>query len=119
MKRVQTVAELRTAVAAARVEGQSIALVPTMGALHDGHLALVRRAREHVQQRALRPSGLLERRHTKPGLVVVSIFVNPMQFAPAEDYEIYPRDLPADTAKLADLAADAPDHLGRRTRRAP
>lgn len=94
--RVDTVAELRATVAAARAEGKSVGLVPTMGALHAGHLALVRRAREHVAARGA-------------GFVVVSIFVNPMQFGPHEDYDIYPRNLPADETTLAGLGAAAPD----------
>ncbi|MDP8960100.1 MAG: pantoate--beta-alanine ligase [Actinomycetota bacterium] len=96
MIRVETVGELRTTVAGARAEGKRVALVPTMGALHGGHLALVRRAHEHVASDG-------------PGFVVVSIFVNPMQFAPHEDYETYPRDLSGDEAALSGLGATAPD----------
>jgi len=66
-------------------DGASIALVPTMGALHEGHLTLVREARRYVGPQ---------------GRVIVSIFVNPAQFAPHEDFDHYPRDLAADAAKL-------------------
>lgn len=82
---VRSKVELRRVVAALRQAGESLALVPTMGALHDGHLALVRRAQVLC-------------RH-----VCVSIFVNPAQFAPTEDFAAYPRDEAADIAKLAAL----------------
>jgi pantoate--beta-alanine ligase len=86
--RLRTVADLRDAVAAWRRAGDSVALVPTMGALHEGHLALVRAA-----QRTCRRT-------------VVSIFVNPTQFGPNSDFERYPRDLAGDLAKLAAVGAD-------------
>ncbi|MGX5695739.1 pantoate--beta-alanine ligase [Agromyces soli] len=80
---VGTITELRRLVRERRAAGASVAFVPTMGALHDGHLALVRRARELGE------------------LVVVSIFVNPLQFGPSEDLDRYPRTLDADVAALA------------------
>jgi pantoate--beta-alanine ligase len=85
---VRTVSALRRAVLPWRTAGERIALVPTMGALHAGHLALVRTAR----RRAAR--------------LVVSIFVNPAQFAPQEDLASYPRTFDADLAALAELAVD-------------
>jgi pantoate--beta-alanine ligase len=80
----KTVPALRRVLAPWRAAGETIALVPTMGALHDGHLALVRLARRRAKR------------------VVVSIFVNPAQFAPAEDFSTYPRTFAADVAALAE-----------------
>lgn len=71
-----------------REPDRTIGLVPTMGALHDGHLSLVREARRMCD------------------VVVVSVFVNPTQFGPSEDYEHYPRDLTKDTALLTDYNVD-------------
>ena len=84
----RSVAELRRRVRAWRRAGETVALVPTMGALHAGHLALVARARE-----------LCDR-------VVASLFVNPTQFAPNEDFARYPRDEGGDAAKLVAARCD-------------
>lgn len=85
---IRTLPSLRRAVAEYRARHATIALVPTMGALHAGHFSLVRTA----QRRADR--------------VIVSIFVNPTQFAPNEDLSTYPRTLAADLAALSELKAD-------------
>lgn len=82
MQTVKSLEMLRTALAGLREGGRKIALVPTMGALHEGHLTLVRRAREEADH------------------VVASIFVNPKQFGPNEDLDAYPRQLAADAAML-------------------
>ena len=86
MKRIETAPDLRSAVASYREKGQRVAFVPTMGALHAGHLALVEQARRAA------------------GKVVVSIFVNPKQFGPGEDFERYPatsRPTPRSSARPA------------------
>src|SRR5260370_22337340 len=80
---VRTVPALRRALDSLRAKRATVALVPTMGALHDGHVSLVR---------------LAKRRATK---VIVSIFFNPTQFAPSEDFGSYPRTWKSDVAKLA------------------
>ena len=85
---VRSVAELRRALARARREGRRIGLVPTMGALHEGHLSLIRRARSDCE------------------VVVVSLFVNPTQFAPGEDLSSYPRDEARDITLASDEGAD-------------
>lgn len=81
---VETVSDLRTVVREWRRQGLSVAMVPTMGALHDGHVSLTRIALERADR------------------CVVSIFVNPTQFAPTEDLDKYPRQLAADLDRLAE-----------------
>ena len=88
MDTVETIAAVRSRVARARARGLTVGFVPTMGYLHEGHLTLIRRARASC------------------GLVVVSIFVNPTQFGPGEDYESYPRDLERDAALAEEAGAD-------------
>lgn len=78
MRRVGSKAEVRAWVGAARAAGETVALVPTMGYLHDGHLSLLELARAHADR------------------VALSIFVNPLQFGPGEDLDRYPRDLDRD-----------------------
>lgn len=85
---VETRANLRERIAAWRAAGERIALVPTMGALHAGHIALVDLARENADR------------------VVVSIFVNPAQFAPHEDFDRYPRTIESDVAALEGHGCD-------------
>jgi pantoate--beta-alanine ligase len=88
MRTVRTVVDLREALAPARREGRTIGLVPTMGALHDGHLSLVHHAREQCD------------------VVVVSLFVNPAQFNERGDLERYPRDERRDAEVAAEASAD-------------
>jgi pantoate--beta-alanine ligase len=85
---VNTIAEVRTAVTAARKAGKTIGFVPTMGALHEGHAELIRAARAAAD------------------FVVVSIFVNPTQFGPKEDFAKYPRTLETDQKLSTDAGAD-------------
>ena len=80
-----TLVQLRALLVPWRSTGSRIALVPTMGALHDGHMALVREAAARADK------------------VVVSIFVNPAQFAPNEDFDRYPRTMDSDREKLERL----------------
>jgi pantoate--beta-alanine ligase len=88
MRILETIPAVRAAMAEARAGGRRIGLVPTMGFLHDGHLALVERAR------------------SVSDVVVVSIFVNPTQFAPGEDLATYPRDADGDRRKLEAAGCD-------------
>jgi pantoate--beta-alanine ligase len=88
MRQLTTVAEVRSTVAAARAAGKVVGLVPTMGAFHEGHLSLMRQARLDC------------------GLVVVSLFVNPRQFGPSEDFARYPRDLARDAEQAAATGVD-------------
>ncbi|ODA39642.1 pantoate--beta-alanine ligase [Desulfosporosinus sp. BG] len=92
MKRTSHISELREIVAMERRQGRKIALIPTMGYLHQGHLALVERAKQ---------SG---------AFVVLSIFVNPLQFGPNEDYSSYPRDLERDAHLVGIAGVDALFH---------
>ena len=82
MRTVASVSGLRGAIKTARTNGKTIGFVPTMGNLHDGHLELVHQARKFCD------------------FVVVSIFVNPLQFGPNEDLDAYPRTMAADKEKL-------------------
>ncbi len=88
MQTLTTVAAMQAEAGRVRGAGQRLALVPTMGALHSGHLALVREARRHADH------------------VTVSIFVNPTQFGPGEDFERYPRTPEKDAAWLAEEGVD-------------
>jgi pantoate--beta-alanine ligase len=85
---IRTIREMKERARALRASGVIIGLVPTMGYLHEGHLTLVRTARDLADS------------------VVVSIFVNPTQFGPSEDLATYPRDLERDVALLEDAGAD-------------
>src|ERR1700683_2088723 len=93
----RTIPALRRALDGLRARKASIALVPTMGALHDGHVSLVRLAKRHARR------------------VVVSIFVNPTQFAPSEDFGSYPRTWKADLAKLTAEGLDLIWNLDAKT----
>jgi pantoate--beta-alanine ligase len=88
MKTIRTVSELSTELANARQSGKKISFVPTMGAIHAGHLSLIEIAKK------------------QSGFVVASIFVNPLQFNSALDFDLYPRNEAADTAALESACAD-------------
>lgn len=85
---ISSIAELRTRIADLRRQGKSVGLVPTMGYLHEGHLTLMRQARKCHD------------------IVVTSIFVNPLQFGPSEDYAVYPRDIERDSELAAAAGVD-------------
>ncbi len=88
MRQIETIAEVRAAIARARAGGARIGFVPTMGFLHEGHLRLVDEAKRET------------------GCVVMSLFVNPTQFGPNEDFLRYPRDLSGDAAKAEGRGVD-------------
>lgn len=88
MKLIHTIADTRKEILRARRAGKLIGLVPTMGALHEGHMTLIRHTREDCD------------------FVAVSIFVNPTQFGPSEDFDIYPRTLDADANRCRDAKVD-------------
>ena len=83
MQTISNIADIRNIVKAERQKGKTIGLVPTMGNLHAGHISLVEKMQQHAD------------------IVITSIFVNPMQFSPNEDFDSYPKTLKADQEKLA------------------
>lgn len=89
---ITTISQLRRRLAGERAAGKCIGLVPTMGYLHDGHLSLIRRARQECD------------------IVVMSLFVNPLQFGANEDFDRYPRDLERDRALAAEAGVDVLFH---------
>ena len=88
MKTIRTVQELKAELASARQSNRKIAFVPTMGAIHDGHLSLIKIAKQNSD------------------LVIASIFVNPLQFTSTSDFDLYPRDESADSSALATAGTD-------------
>lgn len=91
MKLVQDISEMTACSLSARAKGAKVVLVPTMGCLHDGHLKLVEKARQEAG---------------KDGLAALSIFVNPTQFGPNEDFSAYPRDLDGDMVLAGSAGVD-------------
>ena len=88
MEVVRTIAELRQHTSRWRIAGQTIGLIPTMGALHNGHLSLIKLAQEKCDR------------------VIATIFVNPRQFLPNEDFDEYPRNEESDIQKLIEMGVD-------------
>lgn len=88
MKIIKTVQSLRSEIHSVRTDDKSVGFVPTMGALHEGHLSLIHQARENHD------------------VVVVSIFVNPLQFGEGEDFESYPRNLKRDQQLCSEAGVD-------------
>jgi pantoate--beta-alanine ligase len=88
MQIVTKIVELKQKIREARARGNTIGVVPTMGYLHEGHLTLMRRAR------------------SEQGFVIATLFVNPLQFGPTEDYAVYPRDLSRDSALAESTGID-------------
>ena len=88
MRQIETIAEMKAACRGATRSGKTLGLVPTMGALHEGHLSLVRAAKRECH------------------VIAVSIFVNPLQFGPTEDFGKYPRTMGRDVAMLEGLEVD-------------
>ncbi|HDK17556.1 MAG TPA: pantoate--beta-alanine ligase, partial [Nitrospirae bacterium] len=89
MQTIKIIKKMRAFSNKLRSEGRTIGFVPTMGALHEGHLSLVRRSK------------------SENDVTVVSIFINPTQFGPEEDFEQYPRNMESDLGKLSGLSTDA------------
>ncbi|MFH1122349.1 MAG: pantoate--beta-alanine ligase, partial [Pseudomonadota bacterium] len=88
MEIIESVQKVQERCEGLRLSGQTLALVPTMGFFHEGHLELMRVARRHADK------------------AIISIFVNPIQFGPSEDFAAYPRDLEGDLSKAREVGVD-------------